>query len=453
MFRTLLLRDCRRLPALILSHLLHNRYIDYYEILGVDRYADNHTIKLGYFKMAKKFHPDTNKNLDAKQMFELVAEAYDVLSDEKRRAEYDETGQASERFGGRADGPQRQASDSTYTAEQMYSKIFNTEKVSTEKETPREDFAVNYSGEDISREHIARISFEESITGTNVCLHLRVAGTCNKCMGSRAEMGYMGRVCPYCEGTGEETVKTGHIIGRKQCSYCNGDKIFYKYKCTECEGIGRILYDRPYFVEIPPGSVNGEVLRFEIDHEVLKIPLLEDEVPPQRVVYVTLKVEDSLQFSRSGLDIRSFIRLSPGLALLGGTIDYEGLTRNCDLKIPSGTSSHATIVLNRAGVHSPGGGYVGDHQLITVLKVPKKLGWRQRRIFRRFAAMDIMEYGITNGIDNTLDHKYTVNVLEPDSIQNTALKGALFNETKEKWYKELYRKAWKEIDKIFGYHI
>jgi curved DNA-binding protein CbpA len=106
--------------------LIYHKHINYYDILGVERHADEKTIKFAYFKMAKKFHPDTNKNLDARQMFEMIAEAYDVLSDEKRRAEYDETGQSSERFGGRAEGPGRQSSDATYTAEQMYSKIFGS---------------------------------------------------------------------------------------------------------------------------------------------------------------------------------------------------------------------------------------------------------------------------------------------------------------------------------------
>ena len=90
------------------------------------RHASEKEIKFAYFKMAKKFHPDTNRNLDAKQMFEMIAEAYEVLSDEKRRSEYDETGQNADRFGGRSEGPGRQSSDATYTAEQMYSKIFGS---------------------------------------------------------------------------------------------------------------------------------------------------------------------------------------------------------------------------------------------------------------------------------------------------------------------------------------
>ena len=104
--------------------LLHHRAPDYYAILGVSKHADLDEVKFAYFNMAKKFHPDLNKTLDAKQMFSLIAEAYDVLSDDARRAKYDETGLSEDRFGGTSTGPGRQSSDSAYTAEQMYQTIF-----------------------------------------------------------------------------------------------------------------------------------------------------------------------------------------------------------------------------------------------------------------------------------------------------------------------------------------
>ena len=401
-----------------------NRHVDYYEVLGVDKYAEPKEIKLAYFKMARKFHHDTNKTVDAKQMFELVAEAYDVLSDERKKRDYDETGYSSERFGGRSQGPGRQATDSTYTPEQMYSTIFRTGDWKGEaEEMAREDFHVNFAGSDISREYIANVSFEESITGTNVVLMVRVAGTCNKCLGSRSELGYTGNVCPYCEGTGEETVRTGHIVGRKDCSYCLGEKIFIKFKCIECEGLGRILYVRPYYVYIPPGTEHGQVLRFEIDNKALKIP--PDEVVRERVVYVTVVVKDSPFFTREGLDLMSYIRLSPAISLLGGSVEYEGLTRCCDLKINVGTSSHATLVINQAGVHSHG--CAGDHVLQTLIKVPKKLTWRQRRRFIKFADLDSTEFGSVNGVENELDHKYSVNALVPDKIRNSVLRKTILN--------------------------
>jgi len=424
--------------------MLHNRAIDYYEVLGVDRHSNEKEIKLAYFKMAKKFHPDTNKTLDAKQMFVLVAEAYHVLSDEKRKAEYDDTGQSSQHYGGRAQGPERMSSDSTYTAEQMYTKIFDSEQFHVGDEIPREDFAVNFAGSDLSREYVATISFEESITGTNVLLHVRVAGICNKCLGSRAELGYTGNICPYCEGTGEETMKTGHIVGRRNCSYCNGEKIFFKFKCTECEGVGRILYERPYYVTVPAGSEHGQVFRLELDPALLNIPTEEVEKP--RILYVTLNVKPSPFFTRDGIDLKSSIRLSPGMAALGGLIDYQGLTRCCDISIPVGTSSHTTIVVNQAGVHACDG-HAGDHVLRTVIKVPKRMGWWQTRMFRKFALLDAPESGTINGIQNQMDHKFDVHVVDAEKTRNVVVESSLFNEDSLSWYERKQKEIKEKLEK------
>jgi len=424
---------------------IHNRNLNYYDVLGVGKHADPIEIKMAYFKMAKRFHPDTNKTVDAKQMFELVAEAYAVLSDEKLKADYDETGEAYERYGGRSEGPSRQSTDTTYTPEQMYSRIFNCDETrSSSREIPREDFSVNYSGEDISREYVVNLTMEEAITGTMACLYINVSGVCNKCGGSRAELGYTGKSCPYCEGTGFETIKTGHIVGRKECSYCNGDKIFYKYKCTECEGIGRTLYTRPFYVNVPPGSEHGQLLKFEIDWEFLEIP--EDKREEKREIYVTLNVKDSNVFRRDGMDLYSHLRLTPAIALLGGHLEYEGLTHSCDLDIRSGTSSHTTFVIDQAGVHSEF--CKGNHHLIAVVKVPKELSWRQRRLLRRFALLDTSYTGAVTGIGGELDHKYAVNVQEPDFISNTICKSSLLNEEEPTLYHKLKLKLDEFMKKI-----
>ena len=111
-----------------------------------------------------------------------------------------------------------------------------------------EDFSETYSGESFTREYIVKLSFDEAALGTEVVLTLRVVALCNKCWGSKSELGYQGKICPYCEGTGQETIKTGHLVARKMCSYCHGTKVFIRFKCHECEGIGRHIVDRPYKV-------------------------------------------------------------------------------------------------------------------------------------------------------------------------------------------------------------
>merc|ERR1719431_20646 len=119
----------------------HHKAPDYYAILGVGKHAELNDIKFAYFNMAKKFHPDNNQTLDARQVFSLVAEAYDVLSDPDKRAKYDDTGLAEHKFGGTSSGPGRQASDSSYTAEQMYQTIFGSDEKNDDQEQAHTEFA------------------------------------------------------------------------------------------------------------------------------------------------------------------------------------------------------------------------------------------------------------------------------------------------------------------------
>ena len=163
---------------------------DYYGILGVKKSASLAEVKLAYFNMAKKFHPDTNKTLDARQVFSLIAEAYDVLSDHKRRAKYDETGLGEEKFGGRSGGPGRQSSDSSYTSEEMYQRIFGDNRARAGGETEpgpgdtegevHQDYAETYAGAETTREYIAKISFEEAFLGTTIRIQYKYVGTCLK---------------------------------------------------------------------------------------------------------------------------------------------------------------------------------------------------------------------------------------------------------------------------------
>jgi len=397
---------------------------NYYTVLGLTRNATLQEVKLGYFKMAKQFHPDTNKTLDAPYMFALIAEAYEVLSDPRRREEYDETGAASEVFGGRATGPGRQSTDTAYTAEEMYTKIFGQREADTEgEEVVHEDFSETYSGESFTREYIVKLSFDEAALGTEVVLTLRVVALCNKCWGSKSELGYQGKICPYCEGTGQETIKTGHLVARKMCSYCHGTKVFIRFKCHECEGIGRHIVDRPYKVAIPPGVVNGQVLKYDIDGALLRLP--PEQIERDRHFWVTVAVEESLQFKRVGDDIHSRLEISPAMAVLGGKATVQGIhtgDKLLEVDIPAGTSSHRALVVAGEGIRADDI-HPGDHVLGVGVRVPKKLSRKQKRILQAFAALEKIEDGTVDGVHTKIDHKYRVNVINPDKVKNRYVDG------------------------------
>jgi len=401
---------------------LHQEAPDYYGILGVKKSADISEIKLAYFNMAKKFHPDTNKTLDARQVFSLIAEAYEVLSDESRRAKYDETGLGEERFGGRADGPGRQSTDNTYTSEQMYQKIFGDRGATAGMDADNDgevhqDYSETFSGTDVTKEYIAKLSFEEAFLGTTIQIQFRYVGVCVKCDGSRSELGYTGNICPYCEGTGEETIRTGHVTARTTCSYCEGTKIFIKYKCLECEGIGRKTYDAPLDLVIPPGTVNGEVFRLEVDTKSLA--MIEKD---RKVIWVTVSVEESDIYKMDERDLVTHMEISPALAVLGGETGVQTPARMVKVHLESCTDSGKVIVIPEEGLRA-NDTLPGDLVINTSIRVPTQLTWRQKRILRKFAKIECLGSDkLVSEIQKENDHKLLVNVIEADKIVNNIVK-------------------------------
>lgn len=399
---------------------IHHQAPDYYGILGVSKHAEIKDIKFAYYNMAKKFHPDNNQTLDARQVFSLVAEAYEVLSDQERRSKYDETGLSEQKFGGTSTGPGRQASDSSYTAEHMYQTIFGSgAKDDGFREEVHTDYASTHSGSEATREFIVQVSAEEAILGTKVIVQLCIVAVCDKCQGSRSEMGYTGNICPYCEGTGKETVRTGHITARKTCTYCNGEKIFIKFKCLECEGLGKRTYDAPYPVIIPAGTRHGEVFRLELDQEKLNVPEAGREEDFQSL-YITVSVGKSESFSVDGIDLVTNLELSPAMALLGGKACVSTPGKDMTVDVESGTSSHVTFVVPDEGVR-PMDCLPGDLVLKTCIRVPLVLSRKQTRIARKFAYLETKEGyedGLIEGIDGPTDHKLRVNLVTADKVSN-----------------------------------
>ena len=258
------------------TNILRSEYTpDYYEVLGVPRSADLQTIKLAYFRQARKFHPDTNKGKEARFMFQYIAEAYDVLSDERKRANYNEFGTAGFTYGGKASGPERPggAASRTYDAEELFIKIFGEADGKDANRNYQADQEYNdqcYEGFDSTQEYILPLSFERAAQGCIAHIDLNLRIICVKCRGQKSEMGYQSNICPYCEGTGVETEKVGHVLTRKSCSYCNGTKLFNKFKCLECEGTGEAILQAPnHEIVIPPGSIDGQYLKVPIDQKYL----------------------------------------------------------------------------------------------------------------------------------------------------------------------------------------
>ena len=397
-----------------------NNTPDYYSALGVARSAELKTIKLAYFNLAKKFHPDTNKSDEAKFMFGFIAEAYDVLSDERKRKNYDEFGEVGRTYGGKANGPERAGGSAsrTYDSEELFMKIFGEadgRDANYQYQAEQEYAEQGYDGFDATREYILPLSFEDATRGCIAYVELNLKIVCIKCNGDKSEWGYQSNICPYCEGTGVETEKIGHVLTRKTCSYCNGTRMFNKFKCLECEGTGVMVKRVPnYEVEIPPGSIDGQYLKVPISDKYLKWTAIGHHSH----FFVRLNVDKSDYFKRDGNDLYTANDISVSQALLGGCLSVQGLhSDSLMIPLPSNPnigSSHKKLVAPGEGVFISETLGRGNHFVDVGIKVPKSLSERQKTLLMKiFESEEKLDNGIVeNGVEHEDSHKYRSNVIE-----------------------------------------
>ena len=307
-----------------------HRKKDYYDILGVSKNASIKDIKKAYYQLAKKYHPDTNKNdKDAQKKFQEVSEAYEVLSDESKRRQYDDFGTDTSGFGSQQ-SPFGKTGNYTYQstvdAEELFRKIFGDFGAGGFKGKggaspfPDFDFQESVFGNQAAQEVVLNLSFLEAARGAFKEVKVNVVDNCPKCDGSRAEPGTGGgERCPYCNGTGMETVSTGPFVMRSTCRMCHGSRVYIKFPCTECSGKGSTVQRKTAEINVPAGVEDGQSLRMQIGN---------------RELFITFRVARSDYFRREGADVHTDAVISLSQAVLGGTIRVQGVHEDMTIKIP-----------------------------------------------------------------------------------------------------------------------
>lgn len=309
-----------------------NRKKDYYEVLGISKNASAKDIKKAYYQLAKKYHPDTNKNdKDAQKKFQEVSEAYEILSDDSKRRQYDDfgtdssTGPFSSGASGSPFGKNTSYTyQSTVDAEELFRKIFGDFGVGSKGKGgnpfPDFDFQETIFGTQAAQEVVLNLSFLEAARGTFKEVKVNVVDTCPKCDGTRAEPGTGGGVrCPYCNGTGMETVSTGPFVMRSTCRMCHGSRVYIKFPCNECGGKGSLVMRKTAEVNVPAGVEDGQSLRMQIGN---------------RELFITFRVAKSDYFRREGADVHTDAVISLAQAVLGGSIRVQGVHEDMTIKIP-----------------------------------------------------------------------------------------------------------------------
>ncbi|XP_073997853.1 protein tumorous imaginal discs, mitochondrial-like isoform X1 [Rhodnius prolixus] len=371
---------------------------DYYEVLGLTRNCSSKDVKKAYYQLAKKYHPDTNKNdPNAAKKFQEVSEAYEVLSDEAKRKQYDQWGTTSEQMG-MGGGRGSQAHDmggfswqyrATIDPQELFRKIFGDSPFSSKGF--EDDFAESRFGYGASEEVIMKLTFSQAARGINKDIYVNVVETCPKCQGSRSEPGTRPIRCTYCNGSGYETVSTGPFVMKSTCRYCSGSRMLIKYPCTECEGKGSTVQRKKVTVPVPPGVEDGQTVRMLVG---------------QKEIFITFQVEKSDYFRRDEADVHTDAEISLSQALLGGTIKIQGVYEDHFIQIMPGTSSHTRIRLNGKGLKKPTGSGTGDHYVHIKIAIPKKLTEKQKELVKSYATLEQGTPGTIHGLSSSLEDDY-----------------------------------------------
>lgn len=350
---------------------------DLYEILGVTRSANKEEIKKAYRKMAHQHHPD-KENGDAEK-FKKINAAYQVLSDDAKRSQYDRFGSTFDQSGP-AGGGQGFGGFQGFNVNMedlggfgdVFSQFFGGGGRSQRPNVRR--------GRDVEVD--VSISFKESATGVKKDLTTRLYQTCETCKGSGAKPGTPIHDCKTCKGTGSITQARQTMFGvfntATPCPDCKGEGKRPESLCEQCRGEGRKMADRILEVNIPAGIRNGQTMELAG----------KGEVPPRGGIngnlYVNIHVQSHPQLMREGNNVRSRHNISFADAALGTKIKVETLAGEQELNIPAGTQPGAQIRLDRQGFPDIGGHTKGDHIATVNIEIPRKLSRKQKELLEEF---------------------------------------------------------------------
>lgn len=347
---------------------------DYYEILGISKSASKEEIKKAFHKLAHKYHPDKAGGNEAK--FKEINEAYQVLSDEKKRTQYDTYGSTSFDGGGPPPGGGAGGFGGGFQGGfdgVDLGDIFN------------DFFGAGFNqgggaraerGRDISVD--IEISFEDSVFGTQRKVILGKTSTCDTCKGTGAKVGTKMKKCATCSGKGRINELRKSFLGTfstvATCTVCQGVGEIPEDKCTNCKGLGVVKKQEEITINVPQGISAGEMLRMSGFGEAVSHGVPGD-------LYIKVHVKPHAYFHREGLNLVMNLDVKLSDALLGATYKITTLDeKSVDVKIPEGVKFGDTLRLKEKGISSNGRGRSGDILLHVNIKTPSKLSHKAKKI-------------------------------------------------------------------------
>ncbi|MBL0691558.1 MAG: molecular chaperone DnaJ [SAR324 cluster bacterium] len=338
---------------------------DYYEVLGVSREASANEIKRAYRSMALKYHPDKNPdNKKAEQLFREAAEAYEVLSNNKTKAKYDQYGHASVGFGSDHDPFQ------SFSGSDIFQEIFGEFGDAFGFSGSRSRRGQGERGSDLR--YNMELTFEQAVFGHTTEINIPKLSVCDSCMGSGARKASDKVVCPECRGSGQTRIQQGFFQMSATCRRCAGSGEIVKEPCLTCNGQGRINAKKKLKVDIPAGIDNNVKLRISSEGEA------GTNGGPSGDLYVAIYVKEHEFFSRKGIDLVCDVPISFSQASLGDNLRIPTLEGETKLVIPAGTQSGQIFRLKNKGVQEINTRRRGNLLVKVIVEIPTNLDKGQK---------------------------------------------------------------------------
>ncbi len=361
---------------------------DFYKILGVSKDASAADIKKSYRKLAQKLHPDANPgDQAAEERFKEIGRAYGVLSDPKKRAEYDEarrllgSGAFGGGFPGGFPGGTRVRVEDLGGLGDLFGNLFGGGRNRTGARR----------GRDVESE--VTLGFEESVRGATIPLQLRGPAPCHTCHGSGARPGTLPRPCPTCNGRGTITRDQGLFGLSSPCPTCQGRGSVIDDPCPTCQGRGSEIRTRELRVRIPAGVSDGATIRLKGQGEPGQAGA------PAGDLIVKVHVTPHPLFGRSGQDLIITVPVTFAEAALGTELKVPTLDGPVTLKVPAGTQNGRTFRVRGRGVQGTGRRNTGDLLVSLQVAVPEKLSRKERDLLREFASLSDLSPRNHLGVD------------------------------------------------------
>lgn len=351
---------------------------DYYEILGVSKDASDSDIKKAYRKLALKYHPDRNPNdTSAEEKFKELGEAYEILSNEEKRAAYDRYGHSAFESGGMGGGGGFGGADPMDIFAQMFGGMGGFADAFGGGRTQRR--SNKRPGSDLRYD--LDITLEEAASGCTKQLEIERLVSCKTCSGSGSKDGKNSfKTCPTCQGRGVITQQSGFFVQQSTCPACHGSGEIISDPCSSCHGEGRVREDSHITMRIPAGVNTGDKLRSSQNGDVG----VHGGATGDLYVFIEVKPHDI--FSRDGSDISCTVPVSLATAITGGKLTVPSLNGPETIKLPEGTQSGMIFRLKGKGIKALRTDAMGDLLVEVDVEIPSNLNSSQREKLNDFNA-------------------------------------------------------------------